>query len=510
MKVVACTILIILSLAFAAEDYYKILGIPKNADDNQIKKAFKKLSLKYHPDRNKDKKEWAKEQFVKIANAYETLSDPEKRRMYDLGGEEKVKEQEQRQNQGHGHFHGGFGGNFDDIFNSFFGNRGGGGGGRRQHHTHYNQEERVEKQTDFFDNTDVLKLNISSLGKILSRNENWFVIFYSHNDRDIKNLTDMWKTLADKTYGIFKVGACNCKVEEELCEEFSVRETPTILFFSESKEDEEKYTGLKTWEKIFQYGASRMQSFVRVINKENYGSFITDSPANHKVLLFTSKKVTPPLLKAISKKYLGKLSFGEVRDSETELKQRFKVSNLPTLLVISDPSNYESVKYDGPMSRDSIEKFLNKYAYEPIKVEKKIENASELTEKKYNSGLCNNNDGKNICFIFVVKSKNEIESKDMIALNQLATKYINDPFKFLYIIENNYGHLWSSFHPDDKMSDFIVIKGKRKKYIAEKHDTSNEWSLKAEVLIDKILSGSGDYKNLNKKLSFNTLKKDDL
>lgn len=49
----------------------------------------------------------------------------------------------------------------------------------------------------------------------------------------------MWKTLADKTYGIFKVGACNCKVEEELCEEFSVRETPTILFFSESQEDEE-------------------------------------------------------------------------------------------------------------------------------------------------------------------------------------------------------------------------------------------------------------------------------
>ena len=55
----------------------------KDASDAEIKKAFKKMSLQYHPDKNKDDPEKAKERFQKIANAYEVLSDPETRRVYD-------------------------------------------------------------------------------------------------------------------------------------------------------------------------------------------------------------------------------------------------------------------------------------------------------------------------------------------------------------------------------------------------------------------------------------------
>ena len=59
------------------------MGVKQDANEDQIKKAFKKLAIKYHPDKNRDDPDKAKEKFQNIANAYEVLSDPEKRRVYD-------------------------------------------------------------------------------------------------------------------------------------------------------------------------------------------------------------------------------------------------------------------------------------------------------------------------------------------------------------------------------------------------------------------------------------------
>ncbi len=66
-------------------DYYEVLGVPRDADEKVLKKAYKRLAMKYHPDRNKDPD--AEEKFKEIAKAYAVLSDPQKRKMYDAGGE---------------------------------------------------------------------------------------------------------------------------------------------------------------------------------------------------------------------------------------------------------------------------------------------------------------------------------------------------------------------------------------------------------------------------------------
>jgi len=84
----------ILTLAIAGTDYYKILGVSRSASSADIKRAYRKLSLKYHPDKNPS--EDAAQKFAEIASAYSVLSDDEKRRTYDSGGEEAVKMQEQR------------------------------------------------------------------------------------------------------------------------------------------------------------------------------------------------------------------------------------------------------------------------------------------------------------------------------------------------------------------------------------------------------------------------------
>jgi len=71
-----------LALASAGRDFYKILGVKKNAQTNQIKKAYRKLAKEMHPDRNPDDPS-ANERFQDLGAAYEALSDPDKRKLYD-------------------------------------------------------------------------------------------------------------------------------------------------------------------------------------------------------------------------------------------------------------------------------------------------------------------------------------------------------------------------------------------------------------------------------------------
>ena len=109
-----------------AKDYYEVLGVARDADDTTIKKAYRKLAMKYHPDRNPDNKE-AEEKFKEIGEAYEVLSDADKRAAYDRMGHDAFK------NGGMGGpgGGGGFGGFTDpmDIFAQMFGGMGGGFGG---------------------------------------------------------------------------------------------------------------------------------------------------------------------------------------------------------------------------------------------------------------------------------------------------------------------------------------------------------------------------------------------
>ena len=112
------------------KDFYEVLGVQRSADETEIKKAYRQLAKKYHPDLNKDDPK-APEKFKEVQEAYEILSDTDKRSRYDQYGHAGVDEDA----GGFGGFGGGFGrgadfGGFEDIFDMFFG--GGGGGGRRQ------------------------------------------------------------------------------------------------------------------------------------------------------------------------------------------------------------------------------------------------------------------------------------------------------------------------------------------------------------------------------------------
>ena len=139
----------------AKRDFYEILGVAKNSSEEEIKKSYRKLAMKYHPDRNPDSKE-SEEKFKEVKEAYEMLTNPEKREAYDRYGHAGVDP-----NMGGGGGFGGAGaGGFADSFGDIFGDIFGGGRGRgagpqvyRGADLRYNLEITLEQAAHGFDTT---------------------------------------------------------------------------------------------------------------------------------------------------------------------------------------------------------------------------------------------------------------------------------------------------------------------------------------------------------------------
>ncbi|GAY60192.1 hypothetical protein CUMW_200060 [Citrus unshiu] len=109
-------------------DYYNILKVNKNATEDDLKKSYRKLAMKWHPDKNPNDKKEAEARFKQISEAYEVLSDPQKRAIYDQYGEEGLKDMPPSSSSGYSYANGSGGNskgfnprNAEDIFAEFFG-----------------------------------------------------------------------------------------------------------------------------------------------------------------------------------------------------------------------------------------------------------------------------------------------------------------------------------------------------------------------------------------------------
>jgi len=129
----------------AKRDYYEVLGIEKGASDSEIKKAFRRIAMKYHPDRNPDNKD-AEEKFKEAQEAYEILGDEEKKSAYDRFGHAGVDG-----NAGAGGFGGAGGAGFSDVFGDVFGDIFGGGGSRGRGGPARGSDLRYDLQLDLED-----------------------------------------------------------------------------------------------------------------------------------------------------------------------------------------------------------------------------------------------------------------------------------------------------------------------------------------------------------------------
>src|SRR5213083_3147903 len=107
-------------MATKKRDYYEVLGVNRDASEEDIRKSYRKLAMKFHPDRNPDRKD-TEEKFKEAKEAYEVLSEAEKRRAYDAYGHAGVNPQMGGMGPGEAGFGGGFAEAFGDIFSDIFG-----------------------------------------------------------------------------------------------------------------------------------------------------------------------------------------------------------------------------------------------------------------------------------------------------------------------------------------------------------------------------------------------------
>ena len=188
---------------------------------------------------------------------------------------------------------------------------------------------------------------------------------------------------------------------------------------------------------IMNAATKRMQSFVSTVTESNYDSFVErDRNTKHKILLFTEKKSTPTVYKALSKKYLERLTFGEVKQASEELVKQFGIEKFPTIMALTDPENYTGEKYEGEMNIDQLTKFMGNFAYStPKKIE--ITDFIELTEKKMMKGGANSLCGpksSNICVIIFTDGKDEVAVRTQLdQLKPVIEDFSQDPVSFVYI-----------------------------------------------------------------------------
>ncbi len=504
-------VLLFLALALlvaAGEDYYRQLGIGRDAKPVEIKRAFRRLALRYHPDKNRDNPERAQQMFTKIANAYEVLSDPKKRQIYDLGGEENVK------NQGHGNGGGREDMGFRDMFNEFFGgarrerrrdngprfhfeagsqrHRGPGFfkdfGDKQQQQQNQPQKEKednkreTEKRRKPFEGSRVLQLDMADITRFYRSGQAWYIYFFQSNDPGLLRLADKFIRLAEKSEDIFYVGAINCEEQEELCEEFGVSATPRLYFFrSGDPKSKEEVAGHTTVDELHTRAIRSIDSFVDVVNDRSYDEFMSKFPERIKVLYFgVSSTRVPPLLKALSSEYKNRLHFGLA--SGYSLTKRYKVSQKPCLLVV-DSADEEGTVYPGEMKKDKISAFLRPFRLRRIKT--KSNEVRQLTRALLDRGACKQDD-RQMCLILFAGSE---FAPAVRQLADLTGKYASDNINFYFVSTQAQGlaEFLKAFPKFDSLKEKLLIyKPWRRRYAVFKGEFTGE---KLSAFIDDVLAG---------------------
>ncbi|CAI4224319.1 unnamed protein product [Auanema sp. JU1783] len=213
-----------------------MLGVERDADDRTIRKAFKKVALLKHPDKNKDDPS-AHAEFVKINKAYEVLKDEELRKKYDQFGEKGL----------------------EDGFQ---------GGNNYQSWQFYNDNFGI-----YDDDQEIVTLNRADFQRLVTDSDDiWFINFYSTYCSHCHQLAPTWRKFASEMEGAIRIGAVNCAEDPMLCQSQRVGAYPSLVFYPTG----EFYNGAREVDNLVDFVMTRLKSEVLHLDNDNFEALSHD------------------------------------------------------------------------------------------------------------------------------------------------------------------------------------------------------------------------------------------
>ncbi|ERL92534.1 hypothetical protein D910_09847 [Dendroctonus ponderosae] len=351
-------------------DYYKLLNVPRDATVQEVRKAFKILAVKLHPDKNKDDSD-AEQKFIQLAKAYEILKDPTSRKEYDLHG--------------------------DSEFNN----------NKRSYHSYSYYKDHFGIYDD-----DPIIVTLSKQDyelNILDVNQAWFVNFYSPHCHHCHEMAPIWRKLASQLEGVVRIAAVNCEEDYPLCYQLSIEAYPTLLFYEKEAHiyDGEKFRGSKTLEALEEYILSKVHVNIEDIDQNNWPLL---KQKQWVLFLCSNDNYNCPekdTITKISATLEGLLSVGIVKDSELCEKISESFKKQPIIFWQIDATNIPEVHIvEGSDSKEILDKILNILPTPPL-----------LDEKKFHGGAFEVHQGRDVLHEVASFARDSTKSTNLHALS---------------------------------------------------------------------------------------------
>ncbi|KAJ8942244.1 hypothetical protein NQ318_003091 [Aromia moschata] len=363
-----------------SEDYYKLLGVTRDATVKEIRKAFKLLAVKLHPDKNKDDKD-ADENFIKFVKAYEVLKDPNTRKHYDLHGDtpESIKNKQQ-----------------------------------------YHSYSYYKEQFGIYDDDPII-VTLSRKLNVLDDNQAWFVNFYSPNCHHCHELAPIWRKLARELEGVIRIGAVNCEDDYPLCYQLQIEAYPTLLYYEKEVLNKshlfegQRYIGDRSVEALQEFVLSKIKVSINQISAPEWKN---DKFKQHNRLLFLccDNHVNCPEEDTkikLSASLEGLVPTGDVKD--TDLCEQISVDykEKPVVFWQVEKGGIDIHSIAGADTKEILESILNKLPNPEILDEEKFRDIrSRLRAKDEKPWL--------ICFYMGTATDLNLELKRLIHCGKSA------------------------------------------------------------------------------------------
>lgn len=441
-------------------DYYAILGVQENADVPTIKKAYREKSLIYHPDKCETGKEECQSKFIEVSTAYETLSDPEKRKVYNEHGEDGLKPGHQSNEQAKA------------MFRQFFGREPDGDveiiqqGGQMM----FREKGEPGPQENIYDDTNVTELTSDVYKSYINeRDEPWVVVFYKPNNDESRAVRPEVIKFADTFRESLKIASVNCRKERSLCSDASINDFPAVRWFPEAKTaPPEIYDRAVDAKNLGKWANALMPDYTKILEDKRQLRQWLDDAKGPVVLLFTDKSAPPPLWKALSREFRNRAMLGTVCGCDktgvfkTLLQREYDV-RIPQIIRLDPLQEVGKIaeKFEFQMKKDVLSLWFMKN----IAVGRKAGPAAsfkEWSQQRYEAGDCSPSDSQ-FCFIWL-KAGADAAVED--ATRQLAHKYRTDPIKMMWANVELSPQLLEAFGVEGSEATdfFIAFRPKRSRF----------------------------------------------